>query len=287
MAVSPSGSGLSKQTWAIIIIALLAVGSLAYFFGQQRASQPESIQSSTQSTQPTHPIPSGEPAAPGGNGTRGPGPKALADGTFDAQIYGPGGDLTSAEASAHDVPRRDPNDPFAIGPVDAPVVISEFSDFECPFCARFANETRQTLVEKYVDTGLVRFEWNDFPVNGEHAEAAAKAGRAAAYQGKFEEFTKAYYKASEGLRGHPGFEMDDYLKFAQEAGVKDLALFQQQATDGTYDQVIEDAKAYASALGITGTPGFLIGEEFVNGAQPTEVFIQVIEAQLRSNTSGK
>nr|WP_276650801.1 thioredoxin domain-containing protein [Corynebacterium vitaeruminis] len=192
-----------------------------------------------------------------------------------------GGSQAAQGSSVGEVSRRNPADPFAVGAVDAPVVISEFSDFECPFCSRFANDTRPEIVSRYVDTGLVRIEWNDFPVNGENAEAAAKAGRAAAAQGKFEEFAQAYYKASAPISGHPHFVQSDFERFAQEAGVPDMEKFRRQSTDGTFDDAIEKAKAFGTSIGVSGTPGFLVGNQFISGAQPTEVFHRAIDAQLQ------
>ncbi|WP_075728204.1 DsbA family protein [Corynebacterium aquilae] len=218
-------------------------------------------------------------AKPGANGTAGPGPEKLPDGSYDAEINGPGGPLETQEDILN-VHRRNPKDPFAVGAVDAPVVISEFSDFECPFCSRFANETEPTLMKEFVDKGLVRIEWNDFPVNGSKAEDAARAGRAAAAQGKFNEFREAFYTASKDMRGHPNFGMDDYMTFAKEAGVPDLNKFKQDASSDKYTPVIEQARAYASGIGISGTPGFIVGDQFVGGAQPTDTFIDVINQQL-------
>src|SRR5690625_2376016 len=63
--------------------------------------------------------------------------------------------------------RREADDPFAIGPVDAPVVMVVFSDYRCPFCARYSRVTEAELVEKYVSEGQLRIEWRDFPVFGD------------------------------------------------------------------------------------------------------------------------
>ncbi|WJY88803.1 DsbA family protein [Corynebacterium confusum] len=197
----------------------------------------------------------------------------------DPKLYGPAGTISSNE-DIDKVHRRADNDPFARGALDAPVVISEFSDFECPFCSRFHNQTAPALIAEYVDKGLVRIEWNDFPVNGPHAIDGAKAGRAAAAQGKFAEFQKAAFAASADMDGHPNFDMDDYVRFAEEAGIEDIERFRQEAGDDTYTQVVEDARDYAASLGITGTPSFVVGRQFVSGAQPEDVFRQVIEEEL-------
>ncbi|MDO5077788.1 thioredoxin domain-containing protein [Corynebacterium sp.] len=211
---------------------------------------------------------------------------AAADGTYDATIYGPGGDLQSQDDILK-VHRRNAKDPFAIGPLDAPVVISEFSDFECPFCSRFANTTEHEILEQYVEKGLVRMEWNDLPVNGPNAIAAAQAGRAAAAQGKFREFKKALYTASKDISGHPNFTIDDFMKFAEQANVPDLERFRKQATDATFTAAVEGARDYAAGIGVNGTPGFVVGTRFISGAQPAEVFHQAIAEELDKVARGE
>lgn len=204
---------------------------------------------------------------------------AKPDGTYDALIQGPGGPLKS-QADIANVHRRKAEDPFAIGAIDAPLVISEFSDFECPFCARYATQTEPSLLQEYVDKGLVRIEWNDLPINGANAVAAAKAGRAAAEQGKFHEFKEALFSEAANKNGHPGFVQADFERFAQQAGVPDMEKFKADAQSTKYDDAISQAQQYGSGIGISGTPAFLIGTKFVSGAQPLEAFEATISEQL-------
>ncbi|OFO43942.1 thioredoxin domain-containing protein [Corynebacterium sp. HMSC073D01] len=203
-------------------------------------------------------------------------------GETGAFLWGPGKTIATSEDITH-VHRRMANDPFAIGKVDAPVVISEFSDFECPFCAKYANETYPQVLKDYVDKGLVRVEWNDMAVNGPDAIKAAEAGRAAAAQGKFHEFHNALYTASKDIQGHPENDIEDFVRFATEAGVPDLDRFRSEVESGTYTQAVTSATKYGASIGISGTPSFIIGDQFVSGAQPYEVFQKAIEEQLQKN----
>ncbi len=218
-------------------------------------------------------------------GTRDEGPVPGPDGRFDATIHGPGEEITSPDDTLK-VHRRDAADPFAVGALDAPVVISEFSDFECPFCSRFANTTEAVILKEYVDKGLVRMEWNDLPVNGPMAEDAAKAGRAAAAQGKFHEYKHALYTATQDVQGHANNTIEDFVRFAEEAGVPDLERFRADATDGTFDDSVAAARNYGASIGVNGTPSFFIGESYLSGAQPTEVFQQVITEELAKVARG-
>lgn len=193
-----------------------------------------------------------------------------------AHIVGPG----RAMQGFDDLPRRIENDPFAVGEVDAPVVISEFSDFECPFCAKFANETEQQILDEYVATGKVRIEWNDMPINGDKAHLAAEAGRAAAAQGRFQEFKDVLYEASKDVEGHPENDIDDLVGFAEKAGVPDIERFRGEIEDGTYGADVDRAMAIGTVLGVNGTPTFVVGEQPMSGAQPFEEFKKTIDAEL-------
>lgn len=74
------------------------------------------------------------------------------------------------EVNIADIERRDPNDPLAVGPVDAPVVMVVFSDYQCPYCAKWSNDTL-TVLENYVDAGDLRVEWRDVNIFGKTPNA--------------------------------------------------------------------------------------------------------------------
>ena len=139
-----------------IIVAVIAV--IGYYAGYYKASTGQHNQADLRATA-TSETTKRKDLAPAGTGSV----KPVSDpAQLDAFIVGPGGDIKS-EADVLNVHRRNAKDPFAVGAVDAPVVISEFSDFECPFCALYVNGARKQILSEYVDQGLVRLEWNDFP----------------------------------------------------------------------------------------------------------------------------
>lgn len=266
-------STISPVAWGLLVIVVILAVIIGFLLAERTSSGDESTpaaQETATSTATTEDL--AKDAAKATPGTK------FSDGKGDPMMFGPGGDTMSGDITV--VHRKKENDPFAVGAVDAPVVISEFSDFECPFCSRHANVTEPDILKKYVEKGLVRIEWNDYPVNGPAAIEAAKAGRAAAAQGKFQEFKHELYAASKDIEGHPEFDIEDFMKFAKKAGVADLDKFRQQATDDTYTEVVETATSYASQIGITGTPAFVVGDQFVGGAQPPEAFEQIIQEQL-------
>lgn len=171
--------------------------------------------------------------------------------------------------------RREADDPMALGDVDAPVVMLAYSEFQCPFCGKFARDTEPVLIEKYVDEGLLRIEWRDFPYLGPESTTAAQGGRAAGEQGKFWEYEEAIY--ADQLPPNSGKLDEDYL-----AGIADdLGLDVEQFRSDLTSQATQDAIAAdfgeGQAIGVTGTPAFVINGVPVIGAQPTKVFESTIE----------
>jgi protein-disulfide isomerase len=171
--------------------------------------------------------------------------------------------------------RRDPDDPMALGEADAPVVMIAYSEFQCPFCGKFARDTEPTLVEKYVDEGTLRIEWRDFPYLGPESEVAARAGRAAAAQDSFWEFEEAMY--ADQLPPNSGNLDEDHVAgVADDIGL-DVDRFREDMASSQVERAVQEDFAEGQAIGVTGTPAFLINGVPVIGAQPTEVFEQTIE----------
>ncbi|WGX97352.1 DsbA family protein [Nocardioides sp. L-11A] len=216
----------------------------------------------------------------GGGGDGGDGGDRAAGSERDAQSE----DGASTEPAARDddpgLARRLPGDPMAVGDPRAPVAIVEYADFRCPFCAKYARETLPRLVEKYVDAGLVRYEFRDLPMFGEDSENAALAGRAAGSQGRFWEFFDALYGAAPDS-GHPPLPRQRLLELAEEAGVPDLGRFEREMDDPATRRAVEADLAEARELGLTSVPFFVIDDVALSGAQPWEVFEQVIDEQLQ------
>lgn len=172
--------------------------------------------------------------------------------------------------------RRDADDPLALGSPDAPVVLIEYSDFQCPFCGRFARDTKPDLVRDYVDEGILRIEWRNFPVFGAESDQAARAGWAAGRQNRFWQFHDEAY-AKPRRRNAGDFSEDNLIALARKAGVEDLARFEKDmASDAAHQAVARDSEE-GYGIGVTSTPAFLINGRPVLGAQPTDVFTDLID----------
>ncbi|MFI7391124.1 DsbA family protein [Streptomyces tendae] len=194
-------------------------------------------------------------------------------------------DPAPADESLLALARRDTSDPLAVGPADAPVVLIEYSDFQCPFCGQFARTTEPELLRSYVEKGILRIEWRNFPIFGEESERAALAGWAAGQQKKFWEFHEVAYSKPR-KRNSGAFDAEHLLAMAREAGVPDLERFQaDMASDQARDAVLEDQEE-GYHLGVTSTPAFLVNGKPILGAQPTDTFTSAVETAARAAKAG-
>ncbi|WP_405606890.1 DsbA family protein [Streptomyces sp. NBC_01511] len=185
-----------------------------------------------------------------------------------------------ADESLLALARRDSSDALAVGRADAPVVMIEYSDFQCPFCGQFARETKPELLRSYVDKGILRIEWRNFPVFGEESQRAALAGWAAGRQKKFWEFHDvAYAKTRERNSGE--FSADKIAAMAREAGVPDIAKFRSDMASDQARKAVEKDQNEGYGLGVSSTPAFLVNGEPILGAQPTDTFKDAIEAAAK------
>jgi len=168
-----------------------------------------------------------------------------------------------------------PDDDPSLGNPNAPVTIVEFSDFQCPYCARFFANTLGALKDKYVKTGKVRFVYRDFPLSSIHSEAtgAAEAAACANEQGKFWEYHDKIFQNQQALGAA------NYKQWAKDLGLN-AAAFNQCVDARRYaDEVQKDFNDGRKA-GISGTPTFFINGKMVVGALPIEEFEIAIEEAL-------
>jgi protein-disulfide isomerase len=168
-----------------------------------------------------------------------------------------------------------PNAP-ARGPASARVVIEEFADFQCPFCKR-AEDTLSEILKEYPTS--VKLVWRDLPL-AMHADAAlaAEAAREAERQQGMSGFWRMHDKLLAG-QSTPGLgraALDDY---ARELGL-DLKAFDLALDGRTHQAKVEVDHTAAQDAQISGTPAFIIGGYFLNGAQPETKFKKLIERVL-------
>lgn len=196
-----------------------------------------------------------------------------------ADAAGPADGTNSAAPTLSDLARRVPTDVAAQGSVDAPVVILEYADYRCPYCAHFDRDTLPQIITDYIDAGKVRFEWRDFPIFGDESTAAAVAARAAGEQGLFWEYHTAVFAAAPD-RGHPDLPTERLIDFARQVGVPDLDRFAADLNSPELAAQVRADQTEGSAIGVSSAPTFIVNDTPVVGAQPYEAFRQAIDAEL-------
>jgi len=159
----------------------------------------------------------------------------------------------------------------ARGPADAPVVIVEFSDFECPYCLR-VTPTIQSLLDEYPEQ--VRLYYRHLPLpNHKRARAAATAAVCAERQGEFWEYHDVLFENQRALGDA------DLRGYAEQIGL-DLDHFDACLTSPEAAARIDEDLAAASALGVSGTPAFFVNGLPLKGAQPIAQFQRLINEEL-------
>lgn len=185
----------------------------------------------------------------------------------------------SDEQEEADYVRRDADDPMAIGDVDAPIVLSEWIDMRCPFCAVFSRDTLPVLVEEYVDTGRVRIEFHDVAYFGDESEDSAVAARAAGRQGRYVEFVTAVFDAAPE-RGHPEHDRDTLIGVAEEAGVPDIDRFTADLDDDELRTQVQQNTSASQQLGVNSVPFFVTRGRALAGAHPVDLFRDLLDDAL-------
>lgn len=134
-------------------------------------------------------------------------------------------------------------------------------------------------MKKYVESGILRIEWRDFPYQGQESVNAALAARAAQEQGKFWEYHDLLYE-NQAPANSGGFSDENLTGLAREAGL-DVEKFRKSFQSGRYQEAVQTDFEEGQQRGISGTPAFLVNGRTLIGLQPLETFEQVIEEERR------
>jgi protein-disulfide isomerase len=181
---------------------------------------------------------------------------------------------TLAPTSAPQYVRYDvPSEGFhSLGPDDAPITLIEFSDYQCPFCRRWHQEVYQSLLAAY--PGKIKLVYRNLPLTSIHPDAfpAAEAAMCAGDQ-------NAYWQYHDKLFASETLGTDVYKQYAQELGL-DMTVFEDCITSHKFQQAIQEDSDFAINLGVRSTPTFFVNGLAIVGAQPLDVFKQVIDKEL-------
>lgn len=161
----------------------------------------------------------------------------------------------------------------SLGPQDAEIVLVEFSDYQCPFCKRWYDQVYQPLLAAY--PGKIRLVYRNLPLTSLHPDAmsAAVAGLCAGEQDSFWQFHDKLFSDEYGLGRNA------YTRYASDLEL-DTATFEACLDSGKFDQFIKEDMDFSLNLGVQSTPTFFINGLAIVGAQPLDVFKQVIDKEL-------
>ncbi len=166
-----------------------------------------------------------------------------------------------------------------IGSKDAKVTMVEFSDFQCPFCKKFYDQTFSQIKKDYIDTGKVKFVYMHYPLDFHiNAQKSGEAAECANRQGKFWEYHDLLFKNSQS--DGSGLDLISLNKYAVEIGLN-MARFNQCLNNGETAEIVKADMEAGKKAGVTGTPGFNINKKLVSGAQPFASFQKILDEALK------
>lgn len=162
------------------------------------------------------------------------------------------------------------DDPY-VGNEDAPIVIVEFSDFNCQYCKRFYDETLHAILEAY--EGDIQFVYRDFAILGPSSIDSAVAAECANEQDAFWEYHDLLFE------NQGAFSQGELIGYAEQLEL-DTETFSSCLEDPEFINEVRRDSAAAQQIGARGTPAFLINGQFVSGAQPFDAFAAIIDQEL-------
>ncbi|HEU4990864.1 MAG TPA: thioredoxin domain-containing protein [Gemmatimonadaceae bacterium] len=168
------------------------------------------------------------------------------------------------------------SDSHVLGVASAPIKAIEFSDFQCPFCARFSAVLDSFRTEHHDSIGVI---YRNFPLSTIHpmAFAAAMAAECAGAQGRFAPMAHVLFAHQRD------FGIVGWMAFANLAGIRDSTGFRRCVRDSSFASTIDrDIKAGVAA-GVVGTPNLILGHTRIQGA----VSLRVLDSVLRANRAVK
>ncbi len=167
------------------------------------------------------------------------------------------------------------------GNPDAPVTFKEFSDYQCPYCGRYVQETAPSIRDEYVKAGKIKQIFKNFPLTSIHPQAkpAAEAALCAGVQGKFWPMHDLLFEHQREWSGKEN-PQEVFVRLAEQLEL-DVDKFKECLDAHPFDQRIQLDIQEGVALGVRGTPAFVINGWFISGAQGIDTFRDVIEKALK------
>ena len=191
--------------------------------------------------------------------------------------------LIIAVSGSNIIPAHSRDHPMAegnmMGNPNAPVVMVDFSDFQCSHCRDFYRDTEPYIIENYIATGKVFFIYHsrgDTP--GGDSGRAAQAAYCAGDQGKFWDMHDIIF-TNFSATDNGGYSINRLTSMAKEIDL-DVNIFEECLNGNKYSNQVDEDSALANEKGVTGTPTFFINDQVIPGNASLDTFIQTIESEL-------
>jgi len=156
------------------------------------------------------------------------------------------------------------------------------SDFQCPFCKQWHDESYKTVYDEYVRSGKIKVAYVNYPLQQhQHAMATAEAAMCAAAQGKFWPYHEALFATQKGWESlsSPAAVLDS---IAGAVGL-DKAAWKQCVDSGKMKPLIDADRDRSAAAGVQSTPSFIIGDRVMLGVQPIERLRAALDSEIAKN----
>jgi len=164
----------------------------------------------------------------------------------------------------------------------APITIIEFGDYQCEQCYKWYHNTKDSIVQNYIETGKANLIFVDLAILGRDSPKAAAATYCAEEQGKYWEYHDLLYNFQEGVDS--GWANSERLKAFAFSLELDKELFDSCVDSGKFAKRVQFNTNEAKKQGATGTPTFIIvnseGQQKIAGAQPYSIFQKVLDSMI-------
>jgi protein-disulfide isomerase len=165
------------------------------------------------------------------------------------------------------------------GPTDAPVVVVEYADFQCPYCKQFATGPELELRQEYVDIGKARFVFRHLAFIGPESLWAANAAECANEQNRFWDYHDKLFQEQDG-ENEGTFSRDNLKRFAAELGLN-TQQFNQCVDSDKYQAKVQQDIDEAQRLGVRSTPTLFVNGQLIRNGSDYQVLQTAVETALK------
>lgn len=174
------------------------------------------------------------------------------------------------------------DDDVVLGDVQAPVTVFIFSDYQCPFCGKFFEETELLIRQNYVETGKVKMVYKDLTFLGPESVAASQAAECARDQKKYWQYHDALFEAEiqDNRENNDNLNRELFEKIASDLEMNVDEFLSCFDSFKYADEVEKDAEEAKLVMERVSTPTIFINDKMIQGAYPYSIFAQTIDEAL-------